>query len=413
MPFAAELLIVIDFQQPVAATFRHHRAEIGIIKDIRPRDNDARVEFSQFVAQIRRGPILVHESDQLIYYLPQGAKPPDCFLTELMRDENAGEQHGYPVSRGNVRRKLYTGSLPGGVEGVGIRAGASLFCRQKMRPRQHENMFEANYQPLSVDHPEWGIIAVLPWDSETFGFAAADYKPGDVRLVFTNREDIRYCLGTWAKVNTVEIVGCSVAASEPRWRTLLPRIGFAYVDSTLTYTVSRLERAQFPRKRVPVRLATAEDQPAVERICEIGFRAGRYHADALFPVALANLRYRKWLANEFASLSGSNRIYVVGDAGEVIGFTHVRVNGEEAYITIGGADPAVQSGVLPFAVFIGTLEALRDSGVRRVQSKLSAGNTPMLNLAAYAGSRFSEPEAVFHWHAENAPHLNRFSSLFL
>lgn len=273
-------------------------------------------------------------------------------------------------------------------------------------------MFEAQYQDLSEGQPELGRVALLPWDTEIFGFAVGDYKAGRVRAVFESRDEIARCLHEWATENAVELIGCSVPADEARWRTLLPRLGFAYVDSTLTYTLPKLQTARFPRKHVPVRLATVADQEAVERICEIGFRAGRYHADALFPLALANKRYRRWLGNEFGSLSESNRIYVAGEVGAAIGFTHVRVKDTEAHITIGGADPAVQSSVLPFAVFIGTLEALRNSGVRRAQSKLSTGNTPMLNLAAYAGSRFSEPEMVFHWHAEEAPHLNKLESLF-
>ena len=272
-------------------------------------------------------------------------------------------------------------------------------------------MFQPQYQNLSEQHEELGRVALLPWDAEIFGFAVGDYQVGDLARVFESRDDVSARLTKWSAENSVELIGCSVPANERVWRALLPRIGFAYVDSTLTYTLPKLQTARFPRKHVPVRLATMEDQEAVERICEIGFRAGRYHADPLFPLALANTRYRKWLANEFKSLGDSNRIYVAGEIGAAIGFTHVRVNGAEAYITIGGADPAVQSSVLPFAVFIGTLEALRDSGVRRAQSKLSAGNTPMLNLAAYAGSRFSEPEMVFHWHAPNAPHLNSVESL--
>lgn len=273
-------------------------------------------------------------------------------------------------------------------------------------------MFEATYQNLLSDaEPAWGRVAVLPWDTEIFGFAVADYKPGEIGSMFKNPHDVQQRLHGWAEENAVELIGCSVTANQPKWRTLLPRLGFTYVDSTLTYTLAKLQTVKFPRKHVPVRLATLADQAAVERICEIGFRAGRYHADARFPLQLANVRYRKWLANEFVSLGESNRIYVAGEVGAAIGFTHVRVNGGEASITIGGADPAVQSSVLPFAVFIGTLEALRDSGVRRAQSKLSAGNTPMLNLAAYAGSRFSEPEAVFHWHAPNAPHLNNLNAL--
>lgn len=266
-------------------------------------------------------------------------------------------------------------------------------------------MFEAQYEHLSQASPDRGRAAVLPWDAEIFGFPVGDYKPGDIRALFAAHTEVAQHLNDWAAKKNVELIACSVPAGERRWRVLLPTIGFTYVDATLTYTVAKLQAARFPRKHVPVRLATPADQPAVERICETGFRAGRYHADARFPLALANARYRRWVGKEFDSLGEANRIYVVGEVGAVTCFTHVRVSGDEAYITIGGADPAVQSSVLPFAVFIGTLEALRDSGVRRAQSKLSAGNTPMLNLAAYAGSRFSEPETIFHWHAPDAPHL--------
>lgn len=273
-------------------------------------------------------------------------------------------------------------------------------------------MFEAAYEHLSAENPEWGNVALLPWDTEIFGFAVADFKPGDARVIFEHRSAIGARLTSWATEQQAELIGCSVPAAEERWRTLLPRIGFTYVDSTLTYTLPKLQTVRFGRKHTPVRLATMADQAAVERVCETGFRAGRYHADARFPVTLANARYRRWLAKEFESLGDSNRVYVAGKIGAAIGFIHVRVEGDEAYLTLGGADPAMQSGILPFSVFIGTLEALRDSGVRRVESKLSAGNTPMLNLASYAGSRFSEPETVFHWHASESQHLVNFDSLF-
>lgn len=272
-------------------------------------------------------------------------------------------------------------------------------------------MFEAAYENLVDAQPAFGRIALLPWDTEIFGLPVAEFKAGDVRAMFDGRREIDERLQSWAAAHRVELISCSVPSGERSFRTLLPQFGFTYVDATLTYMLARLQTAKFPRKHVPVRLATIEDRPAVERICEIGFRAGRYHADPRFPRELANARYRQWLAREFKSLGEANRIYVAGEVGAAVGFTHVRVTDGDAYITIGGADPAVQSGVLPFAVFIGTLEALRDSGVRRARSKLSAGNTPMLNLAAYAGSRFSEPETVFHWHAPDAPHLVSIDSL--
>ena len=264
-------------------------------------------------------------------------------------------------------------------------------------------MTEALYQDLGRENPDWGKIAILPWDTEIFGFAVATFAPGDLDAILASGSKFEQCLVTWAADNKVALISCAVPSGGRSWRALLPTLGFAYVDSTLRYTVAKLQTTVFPRQHRPVRLATAADQQSVEQICESGFRAGRYHADPRFPLPLARRRYRQWLANEFGCLNDSNRIYVIGEPGAAVAFTHVQIQSTKAYISIGGAAPSVQSGVIPFAMFIGTLEAVRDTGVHRVESKLSAGNTPMINLAAYAGSHFSEPEQVFHWHNPTAP----------
>jgi hypothetical protein len=271
-------------------------------------------------------------------------------------------------------------------------------------------MSETNYQPLSAEKPDWGEISLLSWDSEVFGFPVANYKPGQPSAVLKDLTEIGRALKNWARENGVELIGCSISTTEPMWRLSLPRLGFLFVDTTLTYTMPRLQRAKFPRSHV-VRMATLEDQASVERIAEHVFHAGRYHADPLFPRALANLRFRRWLEKAFASLGPASRVYVTSGPGPVTAFTHSKVEGDYAYITIGGAEPELQASGGGAAFFFGTLEALRDSGVRRAQSKLSASNTPMLNLAAYAGSRFSEPEHAYHWHAPDARHLLEAKSI--
>lgn len=271
-------------------------------------------------------------------------------------------------------------------------------------------MPDPTYQDLSSANPDWGSIGILPWDSDVFGFPVANYKPGEAHSIFKALPELTRLLKTWAAENGVELIGCSAPAAEPKWSAVLPQLGFVFVDTTLTYTLPKLQRAKFPRSHA-VRLATVEDQPSVERIAAQAFNAGRYHADPFFPRELANLRFRCWLAKAFASLGPASRVYVIGEPGAVTAFTHSNVNGDRAYITIGGAELALQGRGAGAAIFIGTLEALRDSGVRRAQSKLSASNTAMMNLAAYAGSRFSEPQHVFHWHAPDAAHLLKPESL--
>jgi hypothetical protein len=265
-------------------------------------------------------------------------------------------------------------------------------------------MFQINYEEISAGRPGMGRAGILGWDSEIFGFPVADFQAGDVAQMSQDRDKLREQLADWAAANAVELIGCSISAVDPQWRLLLPQLGFAFVDSSLVYTLPKLYRVKFPRSHA-VRIAVEEDREAIERMAAQVFSAGRYHADPRFPRELANARFRAWMTRAFDSPSESNRIYVNSVPGSATGFLHANVKGDQAQLTIGAGDFSIQGTSTATLVFFGFLEALRDSGVRRAQSKLSAGNMPILNLVAYAGARFSHPEHVFHWHAPGAPHL--------
>lgn len=265
-------------------------------------------------------------------------------------------------------------------------------------------MSEPDYQPLSPETPAWGEVAVLSWDSEVFGFPVATYRASDASAISRNLPAVREALQSWAAGNDVEVIGCSIAATEPRWRFCLPQLGFRYVDSTLIYSLPKLQRTKFPR-RYQLRPATLADQESVERIAEQSFEAGRYHADPLFPRALAQRRFRKWLTQAFESLSLTSRVFVLGEPGAATAFSHSYVHGDEAHITIGGVDAAFHRRGLGPAIFVGTFAALQELGVRRAHSKVSVGNPGAMNCAAFGGARFSDPQHVYHWHAPNAPHL--------
>lgn len=267
------------------------------------------------------------------------------------------------------------------------------------------------HEYLCDAHPEWGRVVILPVDTEIFGFGVADLQIGEVRPIFDSRTRFAEALRRWTDQNAVELVGCSVPADESAWRALLPHLHFHYVDTVLSYAVPKLQAWRFDRRRPGVRLATKADRAAVELIAERGFKAGRYHADPLFPRELANRRFRRFVEQTFASLSEDNRVYVT-DRDPVTCFMHTRLHGDTGEIVLGGTDPAAQGTVVPLTVWLGALMDLKRSGIRRLVSKVSAGNTAMINIATYAGARFSEARHVFHWHAERAPHLQRLEALF-
>jgi ribosomal protein S18 acetylase RimI-like enzyme len=271
-------------------------------------------------------------------------------------------------------------------------------------------MSDPEYQPLFPQTPAWGEVAIMSWDSDVFGFPVATYRATDASAVSRNLPEIKAALENWAAENGVELIGCSLPATEARWRFSLPQLGFLYVDSTLIYSLSKLQRTKFPR-RYKLRPATLADQESVERIAEQSFETGRYHADPLFPRELAQRRFRKWLTQAFESLSLTSRVFVLGEPGAATAFSHSYVHGDEAHITIGGVDAALHRRGLGPAIFVGTFAALQDLGVRHAHSKVSVGNPGAMNCAAFGGARFSDPEHVYHWHAAGAPHLLRDKSI--
>ncbi len=273
-------------------------------------------------------------------------------------------------------------------------------------------MFEAQYQKLSNDHPEWGRVALLPWDMEIFEFPVADYQLGDCREIAHAIPGVTEALTRWAAANQVELIGCSVRATDMQAYTLLPVLGLTFIDYTLKIYTKSLHLAQLPHNKIPVRSALTEDRASVERIAESAFRAGRYHADPLFPRELVNRRYKQWLSNAYASLGPGNRLYVTGEPGAVTSFFHVTVEGEEAYITIIAVDPAHHGTPLGIELCAGTLRDLQASGVKRMSSKISALNSGVMNFVNYYGWRFGDPQVIFHWHAANAPHLVPWESIY-
>lgn len=273
-------------------------------------------------------------------------------------------------------------------------------------------MFQTTYQPLSIDHPEWGTLAILPWDTEIFGFAVADFKPGNSHSVASRRDEFVRALAQWTGANRVELISASIPAEDILWVSLLQELNFLFVDSTLEVINKHVQRLDIPATRNPLRPATREDQAQVEHVAEGAFRFGRYHADARFPRALADLRYRRWLHNAFASLSPQSIVYVTGAPDHIRGFLHVNINERDAYMTIAAVEKSLQGGVIGYDLIAETLRNLKAEGIQRVHSKVSAVNTAIVNIAISFDGRFAPVQAVFHWHAPNAPHLVPQASLY-
>ncbi len=265
--------------------------------------------------------------------------------------------------------------------------------------------FRADNLPLDRATPGWGTIALLPWDFEVFSFPVAEFRPGNAAEIGARQADFAQRLDSWARERQVEIVSCRLSGADHGLSALLQGSGFRFVEASLRASLAPLSADRLPEVKVPVRPAAAQDRERLLAIAGSAFDSGRYHADPRVPRELANARYRFWLDNALARPGPGTRVFVLGEPGRPAGFFHVEVEAGEADLRLAAVDKAGTPGIAGFALYTGVLKALAAEGVRRATMRLTATNTPAVNLGAALGFRFAEPEVVLHWHFPAATHL--------
>ncbi len=258
---------------------------------------------------------------------------------------------------------------------------------------------------LSGQCPGMGRIEVHDPDSATFGFAVARYVPGDFRELAANRTQFAESLRGWARDRDVELISTAAPANEAHWAALLGDAGFVPVDISVRVDHARLSRADLSFARLHVRRAEAADRARVLDIAGSAFQHGRYHTDLRFPVALAHHRYRGWVEAALDRGRDEDHVYVLGRPGEVHGMFYARLENGEAHLELGAVDKARPASIAGPSLYGGVMRALREAGAERAVSRPQLLNTPVINIYARLGFRFSEPEQVFHWHSPEARHL--------
>jgi L-amino acid N-acyltransferase YncA len=93
----------------------------------------------------------------------------------------------------------------------------------------------------------------------------------------------------------------------------------------------------------------------------------------------------------------------MGEPGNVQGFYHLTVDGSVADLRLAAVAHELRGTMLGFDLYLAALHALKELGVRKIVSSISAMNTPVINVYSMLGFRLSEPEVIYHWHAPASP----------
>lgn len=265
--------------------------------------------------------------------------------------------------------------------------------------------FRREYDYLSASSPEWGKIALLPWDEKIFGFPVADLQlgPNPPRIqdlpLFVN------ALEAYSARTKAELVSTHTRGDDMSAIALLERIGFSLVDFSLMATTSRFKTALASSSGTALREATAEDHPSICRIAGTAFQFGRYHTDPRFPRDLANARYVHWMQNALSGANPNNFVFVLGPPREIVGFMDAVICDGRADLRLAAIDLQKSTGFSGILLYADSIRAVQEHGAKSVLAKVAAANTPVINVLSMLGFQFSSPEATFHWHALNPSNI--------
>ncbi len=264
--------------------------------------------------------------------------------------------------------------------------------------------FRPEYDYLSASSPEWGKIALLPWDEEIFGFPVADFQLGPNPPRVQDLPSFVNTLEDFSARTKAQLVSTHAQGDDTSTIALFERAGFSLVEFSLVATLSKLQSAMLPPRKVELRKALPEDFPSLCAIAGTAFEFGRYHTDPQFPRKLANTRYVHWIRNALSGSNPDDYVFVLGQPGSVVGFMDVVVCDGRADFRLGAVDPGKNLGFsgAGFSLYVESVRAALELGAKSVTTKIASANTRVLNVLSRLGFRFSKPEAVLHWHAPSS-----------
>ena len=127
---------------------------------------------------------------------------------------------------------------------------------------------------LSVQHPEWGTVALIPWDTDHFGFPVATWTLPPNGLSGADPGQVNLAVCEWATRTGSRLVSVPVAGTDLVTVFILQAAGFRVVDYALKVRLPRLQAVAFAVPALPVRDAEAADHDEVTRIAGTAFKFG-------------------------------------------------------------------------------------------------------------------------------------------
>jgi ribosomal protein S18 acetylase RimI-like enzyme len=241
-------------------------------------------------------------------------------------------------------------------------------------------MFELQYESLIINEKlkPWDI-AVIPWDTETFGFGVATLNPYDIGSQYTDAGSIDEALKVYSKDKQVRVITATIDSEQNETSLLLQRSGFRFIDMSLSVHYDNLKDI------------------STQGPC--GLSLAQYHMDSSIEKSLADQRYNDWISRCLEPES-QQQVLAVKFNDEICGFSVIELKGPEGYLHLHALDSKWRGKKLGSGMILESMKYLHDLGAETAGTKISVSNLNALNMHSRLNGRFTTAERLLHWHKQ-------------
>lgn len=238
-------------------------------------------------------------------------------------------------------------------------------------------------------------IRPTPWDARALGRPTLDITEaalaGDPGVA--GDADVLTAFQSLCEEQEAGLVTCRLPAERRVAIARLQAIGFRYVETVQTLRFANLARFEASCRHVPLRAPAAEDHRALLAQAEGTFHYGRFAEDPAIPPEVNRRRQVDWMEG---LLAGRATVLVTGASPRPGAFMAFTTANGSADLVLGGTQPDQAVLALPFWTAI--LLDLREQGIRRVDTVVSAANIGVANLYARLGFQLTGTLVGLHLH---------------
>ncbi|MBL8570144.1 MAG: hypothetical protein JNK84_13825 [Phreatobacter sp.] len=238
-----------------------------------------------------------------------------------------------------------------------------------------------------------------PWDAKALGRPTLDIT--ELALAIETGGDAALDADLFAHLDALcaeRATGLVTTRLDAERRGAVGRMqaaGFRYVETAYRLSYRNVARYEPPPRvaRIKLREAMPRDHDALVEQAADSFRYGRFAEDPAIPEEVNRRRQIDWMEG---LLNGGARVLVADAGGAPGAFMAFRVNQGVADLILAGTRP--QLGVLAHPLWIAVMKVLKEEGVARAETVISAANIGVVNLYGTLGFRFEQALVGLHLH---------------